>query len=132
MESYGKCSICYTLFTECVACDNADILECGNKNCINLICDLCCNKYKYKFGKSFCFACYFSCHNCKKLGPTHVHVQCGYALCDECYHYNNIVYDDGRQIWEICAGCNKKIKVSDIIKHNIHKQNNKTFKRKNV
>ena len=108
MELYDKCSICHKQFYQCVNCDNSDdIVECDGKNCLKLLCSRCDKRFTYGNGKSYCTECFYMCHRCKEFAHTHVHKECGYGLCEDCYKYNTIIYNN----WEICSNCKKKIRV---------------------
>ena len=111
IQLYEECYICRKQFNECINCDfSADIVKCDGKNCSKLLCFSCDQKFTYGNGKSYCTQCFYMCHRCKEFVHKHVHKDCGYGLCEECYKYNTIIHTS-RGVWEICSYCYKKIKV---------------------
>lgn len=112
MLPYGECSLCSKKFDKCHICDwKFDVYECEGKDCEKLICSDCLGKHTYGKDKSYCRECFYMCGKCKEYARTHVHEECGYGLCDDCYKYSQIIYDNGRSKSEICPNCNKKIRT---------------------
>ena len=110
MSPYKECSECSVQFDKCTNCDFCiKIVHCASIDCFNLLCKTCAEKYTYNNEKSYCKNCFYMCHRCKKFARTHVHKECGYGLCDNCYKYSAVICRGKFNSYEICYSCGQKI-----------------------